>query len=107
MSVLKPYGKLIASDANSDDYAWTETFLKRALHRHSPNTATELAYISKQRQIDMISVHFYTFSGNDWGKKSPADGFMRGLGALDGAHLEDGRDARASFADSRPPRSQG
>jgi alpha-N-arabinofuranosidase len=23
----------------------------------------------------MISVHFYTFSGNDWGKKSPAIGF--------------------------------
>jgi alpha-N-arabinofuranosidase len=74
-SVLKPYGTLIASDANSDDYAWTETFLKRALYRHGPDTATQLAYISKQRQIDMISVHFYTFSGNDWGKKSPAVGF--------------------------------
>jgi alpha-N-arabinofuranosidase len=23
----------------------------------------------------MISIHFYTFSGNDWGKKSPATGF--------------------------------
>jgi alpha-N-arabinofuranosidase len=75
VSVLKPYGKLIASDANSDDYAWTETFLSRALHRHPPEVPTTLAYISKQAQIDMISVHFYTFSGNDWGKKSPAVGF--------------------------------
>jgi alpha-N-arabinofuranosidase len=75
VSVLKPYGRLIASDANSDDYAWTETLLKRALHRHPADMPTTLAYIGKQPQIDMISVHFYTFSGNDWGKKSPAIGF--------------------------------
>jgi alpha-N-arabinofuranosidase len=75
VSVLKPYGKLIASDANSDDYAWTETFLSRALHRHPPEVPTTLAYVSKQAQIDMISVHFYTFSGNDWSKKSPAIAF--------------------------------
>jgi alpha-L-arabinofuranosidase len=74
-SVLKPYGKLIASDANSDDYAWTEILLKRALYRHPPDVPTTLAYISKQRQIEMISIHFYTFSGNDWGRKSPATGF--------------------------------
>ena len=75
VSVLKPYGRLIASDANSDDYAWTETLLTRALHRHPADIPTTLAYISKQPQIDMVSVHFYTFSGNDWGKKSPAIGF--------------------------------
>jgi alpha-N-arabinofuranosidase len=75
VSVLKPYGRMIASDANSDDYAWTETFLTRALHRHPSDMPTTLAYIGKQPQIDMISVHFYTFSGNDWGKKSPAIGF--------------------------------
>ena len=75
VSVLRPYGKLIASDANSDDYAWTETLLKRALYRHPPDAPTQLAYIGKQPQIDMISVHFYTFSGNDWGNKSPAVGF--------------------------------
>jgi alpha-N-arabinofuranosidase len=74
-SVLKPYGALIASDANSDDYAWTDTLLRRALYRHPPDMPTTLAYIGKQPQIDMISVHFYTFSGNDWGKKSPATGF--------------------------------
>lgn len=74
-SVLRPYGKLIASDANSDDYDWTEKLLSRALYRHPPDMPTTLAYISKQPQIDMISVHFYTFAGNDWGKKSPATGF--------------------------------
>jgi alpha-N-arabinofuranosidase len=75
VSVLKPYGKMIASDANSDDYAWTETFLARALYRHPQEVPTTLAYIARQPQIDMISVHFYTFSGNDWGKKSPGIGF--------------------------------
>ena len=75
VSVLKPFGTLIASDANSDDYAWTETFLQRALYRHPPDLPTQLAYVSKQPQVGMISVHFYTFSGNDWGNKSPAVGF--------------------------------
>ncbi len=75
VSVLSPYGMLIASDANSDDYAWTETFLTRALYRHPKDVPTTLAYIGKQSQVGMISVHFYTFSGNDWGKKSPATGF--------------------------------
>jgi alpha-N-arabinofuranosidase len=75
VSVLRPYGMMIASDANSDDYAWTETFLQRALYRHPPEVPTKLAYIARQPQIGMISVHFYTFSGNDWGKKSPAVGF--------------------------------
>jgi alpha-N-arabinofuranosidase len=75
VSVLRPYGTLIASDANSDDYEWTEVLLKRALFRHPPDMPTTLAYISRQRQIEMISVHFYTFAGNDWGRKSPAVGF--------------------------------
>ena len=66
---------LIASDANSDDYAWTETFLTRALYRRAAEIPTMLAYIGRQAQVGMISVHFYTFSGNDWGKKSPAIGF--------------------------------
>jgi alpha-N-arabinofuranosidase len=75
VSVLAPYGTLIASDANSDDYDWTEKLLQRALYRHAPDAPTTLAYVSKRPQISMISVHFYTFSGNDWGKKSPATGF--------------------------------
>jgi alpha-L-arabinofuranosidase len=77
-SVLKPYGALIASDANSDDYEWTEKLLTRALLRHPPDMPTTLAYISKQPQISMISVHFYTFAGNDWGKKSAASDFDEG-----------------------------
>ncbi|HET9715701.1 MAG TPA: alpha-L-arabinofuranosidase C-terminal domain-containing protein [Pseudolabrys sp.] len=77
-SVLQPYGSLIASDANSDDYEWTEKLLTRALYRHPPGMPTTLAYISKQPLISMISVHFYTFAGNDWGKKSPAIGFDEG-----------------------------
>jgi alpha-N-arabinofuranosidase len=34
-----------------------------------------LAYLGKQPQIGMVSVHFYTFAGNDWARKSPAIGF--------------------------------
>jgi len=75
VSVLRPYGTLIASDANSDDYAWTDTLLRRALYRHASDMPTTLAYVSKQPQISFVSVHFYTFSGDDWGNKSPAIGF--------------------------------
>jgi alpha-N-arabinofuranosidase len=69
--------KLIVSDANSDDYDWTETLLDKALYRHTRafTESAELAYVSRQAQIGMMSIHFYTFSGNDWGKKSPAIGF--------------------------------
>jgi alpha-N-arabinofuranosidase len=72
-----PGRQLIVSDANSDDYEWTETLLDKALYRHSRSFAesAELAYVSRQAQISMMSIHFYTFSGNDWGKKSPALGF--------------------------------
>lgn len=72
-----PGRRLIASDANSDDYRWTETLLDNALYRHTRSftESAELAYVSRQPQIDMMSIHFYTFSGNDWGKKSPALGF--------------------------------
>jgi len=73
VSVLKSYGTLVAADANSDDYGWTETLLKRALYRHA--TATPLAYISKNPQISMLGLHFYVFAGNDWTRKSPAVGF--------------------------------
>ncbi|HEU4653356.1 MAG TPA: alpha-L-arabinofuranosidase C-terminal domain-containing protein [Steroidobacteraceae bacterium] len=72
-----PSRQLIATDANSDDYDWTATLLDKALFRHTRAFAesSELAYVSRQPQIDMMSIHFYTFSGNDWGKKSPALGF--------------------------------
>ena len=73
-AVAAPGRKLIASDANSDDYEWTETLLDKALYRHTRafSESAELAYISRRPQIDMASIHFYTFSGNDWGNKSPA-----------------------------------
>ncbi len=81
VSVLKrPRVTLVAADANSDDYAWTETLLSRALYRHA--VSTPLAYISKNPQISMLSVHFYTFAGNDWGKKSSATGFSENDWAL-------------------------
>ncbi|WP_458232360.1 alpha-N-arabinofuranosidase [Roseateles sp. P5_E8] len=73
LSVLRPFGTLIATDANADDYAWTETVLKRALFRHSQSTP--LAWINKTPQLSMMSLHFYTFAGDDWGNKSPALGF--------------------------------
>jgi alpha-L-arabinofuranosidase len=74
-----PSRQLIASDANSDDYEWTETLLDKALFRHTRSFAesAELAYVSRLPQINMMSIHFYTFSGNDWGKKSPALGFSK------------------------------
>lgn len=78
VSALRAPGRqLIASDANSDDYDWTQTLLDKALYRHTRSFAesAELAYVSRQPQIDMMSIHFYTFSGNDWGNKSPALGF--------------------------------
>jgi alpha-N-arabinofuranosidase len=79
VSVLRRPGvTLVAADANSDDYAWTETLLKRALYRHA--ASTPLAYISRSPQIRMLSVHFYTFAGNDWGRTSGATGFSRTTG---------------------------
>jgi alpha-N-arabinofuranosidase len=75
LSVLRPYGTLVTADANSDDYAWTETLLEKALHRHADPDALELAWVNRDPQIQMMSLHFYTFSGNDWGNKSHAVGF--------------------------------
>ena len=80
ISVLRSYGMPVAADANSDDYAWSETLLKRALYRHA--VGTPLAYISRNPQITMMSVHFYTFAGNDWGNKSSATGFSENDWAL-------------------------
>lgn len=72
-----PGRRLIASDANSDDYDWTQTLLDKALYRHAQSfvDTAELAYVGRQPLIGMMSIHFYTFSGNDWGNKSPAIGF--------------------------------
>jgi alpha-N-arabinofuranosidase len=72
-AALRSFGTLIASDANSDQYNWTATLLERALMRH--DTPSELAWIYGEPLIQWIGVHFYTFSGNDWGAKSAAVGF--------------------------------
>jgi alpha-N-arabinofuranosidase len=109
VSVLKPYGTLIASDANSDDYDWTEKLLQRALYRHPPVVPTTYAYVSKQPQISMVSVHFYTFSGNDWGKKSPAIGFgeQDWAGAMERTWKTDEMIARHSaILDRHDPKKQ-
>lgn len=73
LAVLRPYGTLIVADANSDDYAWTETLLQKALFRHAKPTA--LAYINRNPQIAMLSVHYYTLAGNDWTNKGAPVGF--------------------------------
>src|SRR5690606_41558300 len=51
-----------------------------ALFRHTRPFMewAELAFISLWPQIDMVSIHFYTFAGNDWGKKGPTLGFSAG-----------------------------
>ncbi|WP_294392508.1 alpha-L-arabinofuranosidase C-terminal domain-containing protein [uncultured Sphingomonas sp.] len=46
-----------ASGANSDDYQWTETLVREA-----------------SRQIDGLTLHYYTFPGS-WEHKGPATGF--------------------------------
>lgn len=67
LAVLRPYGTLVVADANSDDYAWTEVVLQKALFRHA--NPTPLAYINRNPQIAMMSVHYYTLAGNDWTNK--------------------------------------
>lgn len=50
----------IASGANVDDYHWTETVVERA-----------------GRQIDAVSLHYYTVPGPDWQHKGAATQFTR------------------------------
>ncbi|WP_206606284.1 alpha-N-arabinofuranosidase [Steroidobacter cummioxidans] len=73
LAVLRPYSTLIVADANSDDYAWTEKILQKALFRHAE--PTPLAYINRSPQIGMMSIHYYTLAGNDWSNKGAAVGF--------------------------------
>lgn len=50
----------IASGANGDDYNWTQVVVERA-----------------GDMIDAISLHFYTFAGDDWNQKGSATIFSR------------------------------
>jgi len=68
-----PRAQLIATGADSDDYAWTDTMMARAmLWRPDP---TPLAYNSDRPLMWGLSLHFYTFAGNDWHAKGRNVGF--------------------------------
>ena len=70
-----PRANLIAVGADTDDYAWTETMMARAMTwRPDP---TPLAYVDPRPLMWGLSLHFYTFAGNDWGDKGRNVGFDR------------------------------
>ncbi|MBL8552002.1 MAG: alpha-N-arabinofuranosidase [Hyphomonadaceae bacterium] len=79
-AVLRTYGTLVVADANSDDYDWTETVLRRALYRHAKPTPH--AYINRNPLIQMMSLHYYTLAGDDWADKGPGVGFTERHWAL-------------------------
>lgn len=60
------YGKdkfqRVGCGANGDDYNWTEVLMDRA-----------------RRNMDALSVHYYTIATGDWGNKSSATGFDESL----------------------------
>ena len=102
VSVLKPYGRLIASDANSDDYAWTETLLKPCAapppRRHADYTGVHQQTTADRHDLGAL-LHIFR---KRLGKEEPCHRLHgRGLGALHGTHLEDGRDDRQTLCDSR------
>lgn len=67
-----PRGQLIAVGADTDEYAWTETMMKRAmLFRPEPSP---MAYNVDRPLMSMLSLHFYSFAGT-WQKKGAAIGF--------------------------------
>jgi alpha-N-arabinofuranosidase len=57
-------GKLIAVGADTDDYDWTERMMAQAV-KWRPNP-TPLAYVDDRPLMWGLSLHFYTFAGNDW-----------------------------------------
>jgi alpha-N-arabinofuranosidase len=58
---------LIAVGADTDDYEWTERMMALAM-KWRPNP-TPLALTSDRPLMWGLSLHFYTFAGNDWHKK--------------------------------------
>lgn len=68
-----PRVKLIAVGADTDDYAWTETMMAQAM-KWRPNP-TPLAYVNDRPLMWGLSLHFYTFAGNDWRNKGRNVGF--------------------------------
>lgn len=59
-----PKAKLIAVGADTDDYDWTEKLMAGAM-AWRPNP-TPLAYVDRNPLMWGLSLHFYTFTGNDW-----------------------------------------
>jgi alpha-N-arabinofuranosidase len=84
-----PRGKLIAVGADTDDYEWTDRMMALAM-KWRPNP-TPLAYNVDQPLMWGLSLHFYTFASNDWGKKGRNVGFDTGewASALARAHFTD------------------
>ncbi|GAO30770.1 alpha-N-arabinofuranosidase [Geofilum rubicundum] len=62
----RQYGKgkfeRVGCGANGDDYRWTDVLMKNA-----------------GRNMDALSVHYYTIATGNWGSKSAATGFDEGL----------------------------
>lgn len=81
--------RLIAVGADTDDYAWTETMMAKAMTwRPDP---TPLSYTSDRPLMWGLSLHFYTFAGNDWANKGRNVGFAEDdwAAALARANLTD------------------
>lgn len=68
-----PRAKLIAVGADTDDYAWTETMMAKAM-KWRPNP-TPLSFIDDRPLMWGLSLHFYTFAGNDWHRRGRNVGF--------------------------------
>ncbi|MCI4591717.1 alpha-N-arabinofuranosidase [Sphingobium sp. BYY-5] len=65
--------KLIAVGADTDDYDWTDRVMAQAMMwRPHP---TPLAYTTDRPLMWGLSLHFYTFAGNDWRNKGRNVGF--------------------------------
>jgi len=81
--------KLIAVGSDTDDYDWTERVMAQAM-KWRPNP-TPLAYVNDRPLMWGLSLHFYSFAGNDWRNKGRNIGFGRKdwAAALARAHLTD------------------
>jgi alpha-N-arabinofuranosidase len=84
-----PRANLIAVGADTDDYDWTERMMALAM-KWRPNP-TPLAYNVERPLMWGLSLHFYTFAGNDWRKKGRNIGFGEAdwAAALKRAHFTD------------------
>lgn len=99
--------KLIAVGADTDDYAWTETMMAQAV-KWRPNP-TPLSLIIDRPLMWGLSLHFYTFAGNDWHNKGRNVGFGRAewASALQRATLTDDLITRhAAIMDRYDPKKE-